>query len=135
MAELKTKETSQPVTEFLDAIPDEKRRQDCYTILDMMKRVTGFEPKMWGSAIVGFGKYHYQYATGHEGDMPITGFSPRKQALTIYLNYGFENHTELMERLGKYKTGKVCLYIKRMSDVDPVVLEELIRKAGVEPGE
>jgi hypothetical protein len=133
MAEQKTKETGQAVTEFLDAIPDEQRRQDCYTLMEMMRKLTGYEPKMWGPSIIGFGKYHYKYASGHEGDSAITGFSPRKEAITIYLTYGFENYPDLMERLGKHKVGKGCLYIKRLSDVDPAVLEELIRKMVVEP--
>lgn len=132
MAELKTKQTENPVTDFLNTIPDEQRRKDCYAILEMMKRLTGHEPKMWGESIIGFGKYHYKYASGHEGDTAITGFSPRKQAITIYLTYGFDKYPELMEQLGKFKTGKGCLYIKRMSDINPAILEELIRKMVVE---
>lgn len=133
MAELKTKENDQSVTDFLNAIPDEQRRQDCFSIMEMMRKITGHEPKMWGDSIVGFGKYHYKYASGHEGDTCITGFSPRKQAITVYATYGFGNYPELMDRLGKYTTGKGCLYIKRMGDIDPAVLEELIRKLVVEP--
>lgn len=126
MAELKTKVNDQSVTAFLEANPDEKRRKDCFTILEMMEKATGAEPKMWGDSIVGFGSYHYKYASGQEGDWPITGFSPRKQALTLYLMSGFDGYESILGRLGKYKTGKACLYIKKLEDVDLTVLQELI---------
>lgn len=126
MAELKTKVNDQSVTAFLEANADEKRRKDCFTVLEMMKRATGAEPKMWGDSIVGFGSYHYKYASGQEGDWLLTGFSPRKQALTLYLMSGFTDFEDLLSRLGKYKTGKGCLYIKKLADVDLTVLQELI---------
>jgi hypothetical protein len=129
MAELKTKKTDESVVAFLDKIEYVKKRLDCYAILNMMKSVTGFEPKMWGDSIVGFGSYHYKYETGHEGDMPIASFAPRKNNLTIYVMPGFESHVDLMNKLGKYKTGKVCLYIKSLNDVDPLVLRELVIKS------
>jgi len=126
MAELKTKETKASVEKFLNAIPDEKRREDCFKILEMMKKITKVEPKMWGPSIVGFGNYHYKYASGHEGDMCITGFSPRKQNLTLYIMPGFERYNELMKKLGKYKTSVSCLYIKKLEDIDLKVLKELV---------
>ncbi len=126
-AELKTKKTKASVKEFLDAIPDEARRKDCRVVAKMMKEATGAQPKMWGTSIVGFGTYHYKYASGREGDWPVAGFSPRKQALTLYIMSGFGGRDGLMERLGKYKTGKACLYIKRLSDVDLGVLRNLIQ--------
>ena len=95
----------------------------------MMREITGERPKMWGSSIVGFGSYHFKYASGREGDWPVTGFSPRKQALTLYIMTGFEKHGALMKKLGKYKTGKSCLYIKKLEDVDQVTLRKLIVRA------
>lgn len=129
MAELKTKVNDQPVTAFLDSVADEDRRQDCYTILEIMKKATRAEPKMWGDSIVGFGSYHYTYASGREGDWLLTGFSPRKQNLTLYIMSGFSDFEELLSRLGKHKTGKGCLYIKKLTDVDLAVLEELIDRS------
>jgi hypothetical protein len=126
MAELKTKPTRVSVASFIKAIPEPGRRQDCMTLLRIMKAATRAEPVMWGPSIVGFGKYHYKYASGHEGDMCLTGFSPRAQALTIYIVPGFDRYKALMDRLGKHKTGKSCLYIKRLSDVDLSVLKELV---------
>ena len=126
MAELKTKETKVSVEKFLNSIPDEKRREDCFKILEMMKKVTKEEPKMWGPSIIGFGKYHYKYDSGHEGDMCIAGFSPRKQNLTLYILPGFLKESSLMKKLGKYKTGLSCLYIKKLEDVDMKVLKELV---------
>lgn len=129
MAELKTKPTDKKVEEFLNKIEDEKKREDAYKILDIMKKITREEPKMWGSSIVGFGNYHYKYESGREGDWFTTGFSPRKQNLTIYIMSGFNKYDELMEKLGKYKTGKSCLYIKRLEDVDIKILKELIKES------
>jgi len=129
MAELKTKRNDQSVDEFLQAIPDERRRKDCYTVLELMKKVTGEEPKMWGDAIVGFGAYHYKYASGREGDWFLTGFSPRKQNLTLYIMSGFEEYNDLLNKLGKLKTGKACLYINKLKDVDLSVLRELVTKS------
>lgn len=126
MAELKTKKTDASVDDFIAAVEDEQRRKDCKAVMAIMKRVTKASPKMWGTNIVGYGSYHYKYASGQEGDWPLTGFSPRKQALTVYVMAGFEDYPELMAKLGKYKTGTSCLYVKRLSDVDAAVLEKLI---------
>ena len=129
MAELKTKQTDESVTEFLNGVPDEKKRQDSFAILELMTEVTGAEPRMWGDSIVGFGSYHYRYASGREGDWFVTGFSPRKQNLTLYIMAGFDNYGQLLQNLGKYKTGKSCLYIKRLEDVDLDTLRELVSQS------
>ncbi|HQN09470.1 MAG TPA: DUF1801 domain-containing protein [Thermoanaerobaculia bacterium] len=129
MAEPKTKKTDASVAAFLDAVADPRRREDAREVLALMKRITGEEPKMWGPSIVGFGSYTYTYASGQTGDWPIAGFSPRKQALTLYLMPGFEKDADLMKRLGKHKTGKSCLYLNRLADVDAGVLEELVRRS------
>src|ERR1051325_3728832 len=105
MAEPKTKPTAASVKEFLNQIPDKERRADCFAIAKIMEEITGSKPKMWGPSIVGFGSYHYKYASGREGDWPVTGFSPRKKDLTLYLMMGFEKYPELMEKLGKHGTG------------------------------
>ena len=125
-AMVKTKENDASVTEFLDAVPDERKRADAYQVLELMQKVTGHEPKMWGGSIVGFGSYHYKYDSGREGDWPISGFSPRKTALTLYIMAGFQEYDDLLAKLGKYKTGKSCLYVKRLEDVDLEVLERLV---------
>ena len=129
MAELKTKPNDQSVERFLDSVADEKKRDDCYTILDLMKQVTQEEPKMWGDSIVGFGSYHYKYQSGREGDWFLTGFSPRKQNLTLYIMAGFSRYDELLKKLGKFKTGKSCLYIKKVEDIDLQTLAELVRQS------
>jgi hypothetical protein len=126
MAELKTKETKASVEKFLNTVTDVKKREDSFKILEMMKQITKEEPKMWGPTIVGFGKYHYKYDSGYEGDMCMAGFSPRKQNLTVYVVPGFDKHTDLKKKLGKYKTGVSCLYIKKLEDVDLKVLKELV---------
>lgn len=127
MAELKTKVNEASVEDFLSSIPDERKRKDAFEVLELMQEVTKEPPKMWGDSIVGFGSYHYKYASGHEGDSCLTGFSPRKQDLTIYINTGFEAHKELLEQLGKYKTGKVCLYVKKLEDIKLPVLKKLVK--------
>ena len=129
MAELKTKETTASVSEFIDKIADPQRREDCRAVADIMRDVTGEEPKMWGSSIVGFGRYHYKYASGREGDWMITGFSPRKGDLTLYIMGGFDSFSDLLKDLGKYKTGKSCLYIKKLADIDVGVLRKLVKKS------
>lgn len=129
MAELKTKRNKGDVEAFLNSVPDEKKRRDSFTILELMKQVTGQEPEIWGDSIVGFGSYHYKYESGREGDWFVTGFSPRKQNLTLYIMSGFDEYDNLMSRLGKYKTGKSCLYIKKIDDVDQDVLQELVKKS------
>jgi uncharacterized protein YdhG (YjbR/CyaY superfamily) len=126
MAELKTQPTRASVTEFLAGIDDRQQRADAKKVAAMMRRATGKRAKMWGASIVGYGSYHYKYASGREGDFMITGFSPRKKALTVYIMPGFRGLKKMMEKLGKYKTGKSCLYIKNLSDVDEKVLERLI---------
>jgi hypothetical protein len=126
-AELKTQVNDASVTEFLNRVPDEQKRNDCFEILKMMKQITKEEPKMWGSSIVGFGSYHYKGKSGREGDWMLTGFSPRKQNLTLYLMGGFEAHAALLEKLGKFTTGVGCLYIKRLDDVDKKILKELVQ--------
>jgi len=129
MAEAKTKQTKASVEKFLNQIPDEARREDCFKVAKMMEEITGCEPKMWGPSIVGFDTYHYKYASGHEGDWPIAAFSPRKQDLTVYLMPGFQKQADLMQQLGKHRTGKSCLYIKRLSDVHVPTLKKLIRQS------
>ena len=127
MAEPKTKPTNQSVKEFLNEISEPERRADCFAVAKIMEEISGEKPKMWGPSIVGFGSYRYKYASGHEGDWPMMGFSPRKKDLTLYVMMGFEKHAELMERLGKHSTGKSCLYIKRLSDVDVPTLKQLVQ--------
>lgn len=129
MAELKTIPTRLSVDKFLKGIKDEEKREDCYQILKMMEKATKSRAKMWGTGIVGFGDHHYVYESGREGDWFITGFSPRKQNLTLYLMGGFDQFQELMKKLGKHSTGKGCLYINKLEDVDTKVLKELIRKS------
>lgn len=129
MAENKTKATIASVTEFINSIEDRQKRADARKVAAIMRRVTGKRAKMWGSSIVGYGTYHYKYESGREGDFMITGFSPRRQALTVYILAGFRRFDTLMGKLGKYKTGKSCLYIKRLSDVDEKVLEKLIDRS------
>ncbi len=126
MAENKTTKTGASVTEFLKSIENPQMRKDAKRVASMMRRVTGKRAKMWGSSIVGYVTYHYKYDSGREGDFMVTGYSPRKQALTVYIMPGFSKFRPLMKKLGRYKTGKSCLYIKRLSDVDENVLEKLI---------
>jgi hypothetical protein len=126
MADNKTRPTRASVTAFMAAIEDRKMRADAKQVAAMMRRATGKRARMWGPSIVGYGSYHYRYASGREGDYMITGFSPRRQALTIYIMPGFDRFQGLMSKLGKYTTGKSCLYIKRLADVDETVLERLI---------
>jgi hypothetical protein len=129
MAENKTKPTKNSVTAFLNKIQDQQLREDCFAILDMMQKVSKSEPVMWGSAIIGFGTYHYVYESGREGDTVIIGFSPRKQNITIYLMGGLNKVEGELSTLGKYKTGKGCLYIKSLSEVNPEVLKKIFIKA------
>lgn len=127
MAELKTKKNDGDVEAFLDGIENEKRRADCRAVVGLMADVTGEPPAMWGDSIIGFGSYHYKYPTGREGEWMAVGVSPRKQSLTVYVMTGFERHAALMAKLGRYATGKSCLYIKKLEDVDTSVLRELVR--------
>ena len=129
MAEPKTKPTQESVSAFLDKVSDKSRRDDCLAVMDIMREVTKEEPAMWGPSIVGFGRYHYKYESGREGEWMITGFSPRKGDLTLYIMGGFESFPGLMKRLGKHKTGKSCLYIKKLADIDLKVLRDLVEKS------
>ena len=129
MAELKTKPNEQSVEAFLNSVEDEKKRQDCLTILEIMKQITKAEPQMWGPSMVGFGTHHYKYESGREGDWFVAGFSPRKQNLTLYIMAGFSRYDELLSKLGKFKTGKSCFYIKKIEDVDLKTLKELIKQS------
>ena len=129
MAELKTKLTGEPVKEFLEKVDSPQKKADCYTVMALMEKATGSPAEMWADSIVGFGRYHYKYASGREADWMLTGFSPRKQNLTLYIMSGFDRYAELMSRLGKFKTGKSCLYLKTLADVDMDVLEELIKES------
>jgi hypothetical protein len=126
-AELKTKLNDASVTKFLNSVADEQKRNDCFEILKMMKQITKEEPKMWGASIVGFGSYHYKGKSGREGDWMLTGFSPRKQNLTLYLMGGFDTHADLLKKLGKFTTSVGCLYIKKLEDVDKKILKELVQ--------
>ena len=129
MTDNKTRPTKASVTGFINAIDDRQMRADAKKVAAMMRRATGNRARMWGPSIVGYGSYHYRYESGREGDFMITGFAPRKQALTLYIMSGFSRFSKLMSKLGKYRTGKSCLYIKRLDDVDEDVLEQLIRES------
>lgn len=126
MAENKTKQNEQSVEAFLNTVENESKRQDCIKIMELMQDVTGCQAKMWGDTIVGFDKYTYQYASGRSGESMVVGFSPRKQNITLYIMAGFDAYDAVLKRLGKYKTGKACLYIKRLDDVNIDVLRELV---------
>ncbi|WP_026166407.1 DUF1801 domain-containing protein [Gracilimonas tropica] len=126
MAELKTKKNDLNVDDYLNEIDDPGRKNDCITIHQIMKNITGKPGSMWGDSIVGYGSYHYKYASGREGDWMLTGFSNRKQSISLYIMSGFEKYQELLERLGKHKTGKSCLYINALNDIDVEVLKEMI---------
>jgi hypothetical protein len=130
MSTLKTLPTDASAEDFLNAVEDETQRKDSFKLLELFKRVTGKEPVMWGTAIVGFGKYHYKSErSSQEGDWPLAGFSPRKQNLTLYVMPGFNKLEDLLEKLGKHKTSKACLYIKRLSEVDMSVLEQIVARS------
>ena len=126
MAEQKTKLNNASVETFLNSVADENRRNDSFTLLKLMQKTTGMEPKMWGTGIVGFGNYHYKYDSGHEGDAALVSFAPRKQNLVLYLMGGFQGQEALLKKLGKHKTGKGCLYINTTKDIDTASLAQLI---------
>lgn len=128
-AEAKTKATQASVRDYLEAIEDESRRKDCEILAELMQKTTGFPPVMWGTGIVGFGRYHYRYASGHEGDSCLVGFSSRKGDISVYVMAGMEVQAQLLEKLGKHKAGKGCLYLKRTADVDLKVLAQIVRNA------
>jgi hypothetical protein len=127
MAEPKTKQTTASVEDFINAVKDENMREDCWAVVKLMQDITKAEPKMWGPSIVGFGMYTYKYASGRGGDWPLTGFSPRKQNLTLYVMPGFDEYDELMDKLGNFTCGKSCIYVKRFSDLHLPTLKKLIK--------
>ncbi|MDE0450660.1 MAG: DUF1801 domain-containing protein [Gammaproteobacteria bacterium] len=129
MATLKTRPSDASVEAFLDSVDNEDRREDARCVIAIMRQATEEPPKMWGSRLVGFGSYHYRYASGREGDWPLTGLSPGKRNLTVYIMPGFDDYGEMLSRLGKHRTGKSCLYVNRLRDVDLNVLEEIIRQS------
>lgn len=129
MAELKTKQNDASVKVFLNSVEDVKKREFAYTILELMKKITKAEPKMWGDSIIGFGNYHYKYKSGREGDWFLSGFSPRKQSMTLYIMSGFSEYNDLLNKLGKHKTSKACLYIKKQEDIDMKVLKQIISQS------
>jgi hypothetical protein len=126
MAKNKTTETESSVTDFINAVEDLKRKNDSFELIKLMQNETGFKPKMWGPSIIGFGSYHYKYASGHEGDAPLVGFSPRKDAISLYLYSTFEDKEELLSKFGKHKAGKGCIYIKKIADIDIEILKKMI---------
>jgi hypothetical protein len=127
MAELKTKKNNASVEKFLAAVPNETRQADARALIDIFRDITKAEPKMWGTSIIGFGDYHFKYESGREGEWFVAGFSPRKQNITLYLMGGYEQYPELLQALGKHKTGKACLYVNRLEDVHLPTLKKLIR--------
>ncbi|MXW27332.1 MAG: DUF1801 domain-containing protein [Chloroflexi bacterium] len=127
MSQNKTQKTGASVEKFLESVTSPRRREDGLAVLAMMREITGLEPEMWGPSIIGFGDYHYKYESGREGDFFLTGFSPRKQSLTLYIMSGLEGHEDLLEKLGKHRTGTACLYINKLADVDTDILRDLIR--------
>lgn len=129
MAQNKTTENDLSVSEFLNTITDETKRKDCFDLSVIIAESTGFTAKMWGTAIVGFGSYHYKYESGREGDAPLVGFSPRKDSISLYLSSQFDNREELLAKFGKHKTAKACVYIKKMSDIDVEVLKEMVNNS------
>lgn len=129
MTENKTQATTASVDDYIAAIADELKRKDTQTLLDLLKKITGDTPVLWGDSIIGFGSYHYQYESGREGDMPLIGFSPRKREFAIYIMSGFEQLQAHLNKLGKHKTGKSCLYIKRLSDININTLSELMKES------
>jgi hypothetical protein len=129
MAKNKTTTTSKNVPDFIHEFADtEQKRKESFELLELFRKISGYEPKMWGPSIIGFGSYHYKYKSGHEGDAPLVGFSPRKAAISLYVFTGFESHKHLLENLGKFKMGKACIYVKKLSDIDLQKLGTLIKE-------
>lgn len=127
MAKNKTTETQNNVVDFINIfVEEETKKKDAFELIRMMQKITGFEPKMWGPSIIGFGSYHYKYASGHEGDAPLVAFSPRKAAISLYLYTSPENREEILSELGKHKASKGCIYIKKLADIEPEVLKKMI---------
>ena len=130
MAKTNTNPTNQSVDEFIAAFADtEQKQHDSYALIKLMQTVSGHEPYMWGPSIIGFGSYHYKYASGHEGNAPMLGFSPRKAAISLYVFTGLQEHRHLLDNLGKYKMGKACIYIKQLSDIDEKVLKTIMKES------
>ncbi|MET3699712.1 uncharacterized protein DUF1801 [Bacillus oleivorans] len=129
MYELKTKENDRSVIEFIESVEHPKKREDAYKLLDIFTETSGYPAKMWGTSIIGFGSYHYKYASGHEGDAPFVGFSPRKSNFSLYFATGDTKRDELLEKFGKHKSGKACVYINKIADIDVEVLKELISQS------
>ena len=129
MAELKTKATKVSVKDFLKSVTDTQKRKDSLVLIEMMSKITKEKPKMWGPSIIGFGSYHYKYESGHEGDMCIVGFSPRKAAISIYISAGFKKRDSLLKKLGKHKSAVACLYVRKLEDVDLKIFKELITES------
>ncbi|MBP1948991.1 DUF1801 domain-containing protein [Virgibacillus litoralis] len=129
MYELKTKENDNSVIEFIENVDSIKKREDAYKLLDIFTETTGYSAKMWGPSIIGFGSYHYKYATGHEGDAPLVGFSPRKAKISLYFATGDTEREELLKDFGKHTTGKACVYINKLADIDVDVLKALINRS------
>lgn len=127
--EQKTKQTDDSVIEFIKNVDSPKKREDAYKLLQIFEEASGFDAKMWGPSIIGFGSYHYKYATGHEGDAPLVGFSPRKANISLYFATGDTEREEILQRFGKYTTGKACVYINKVADIDIEVLKELIAQS------
>lgn len=126
MVKNKTTETQNSVTDFINAVENEAKRNDAFELVRIMQKTTGFEPKMWGPGIIGFGSYHYKYDSGHEGDAPLAAFSPRKTATTVYFYLPEEDREELLTKLGKHKSSKACIYIKTLTDIDIEILKKII---------
>ena|SRR6218665_3694540 len=122
----KTVENEDSVSDFINSVPGDQKKMDSLKIIDLMKKASGYEPKMWGPAIIGFGSVHYKYDSGHEGDMPVIGFSPRKAALSLYLDADFEKREELLKKFGKFKVSKACIYVNKLADIDEEVLKTMI---------
>jgi hypothetical protein len=129
MYELKTKENDASVIEFIESVESPKKKEDAYKLLDIFTETSGYPAKMWGTSIIGFGSYHYKYASGHEGDAPLVGFSPRKAKISLYFATGDTKREELLEKFGKHTTGKACVYINKIADIDIDVLKELIAQS------
>lgn len=128
MPENKTKPTTEDVYAFIEQFADtDQKRADSHALIQLMKETSGFEPYMWGASIIGFGSYHYKYASGHEGDAPMLGFSPRKAAISLYVFTGLDEHLPQLEKLGKFKMGKACIYVKKLSDIDTAVLKNVMK--------
>lgn len=130
MAKTKTHETTVPIIDFIHSfVENDQKKADSFRLIELMSEWSGFEPKMWGPTIIGFGSYHYKYASGHEGDAPLIGFSPRKAAFSLYVYSPIEEQKSILDSLGKFKMGKACIYVKKLSDIDIAILEKLCRSS------